>query len=404
MDYEMHFRRVVNLETLKEINEAHFIATGFASVFADEQGREIGGGSGYSKFCQKVQSTEEGRAGCWRSNYLAGQKAKKSGKPFIYLCHTGLIDIAIPIIVEGRFMGLMLTGQVKCIPDEFPGLEKMPRTKDWLQDSEFKRLYDEIETMSRKRIEATANTFFLMVNCLVEKCLSEVRQQLLLREKEKLIKETQIRHELEQSLKEAQVIALQEQINPHFIFNILNSISVLLSLKELGKAQAVIKAFSEMLRYVLKKASLQIRLEEELDYIDRYLFIQNLRFGNRILVHTDIHPSLLDLKIPYFTLQPLVENAVMHGLGPKEYGGTIKIKAYSRDGIVVVSVEDSGVGITPVELERIRKSLHSKTSSIRHKGGLFNVDKRMRLLYGDSYSLEINSIEGSGTEVKLLLR
>jgi LytS/YehU family sensor histidine kinase len=404
MDYELQYRKVINLEVFRQIQESHFIATGFASVFADEYGNELGGGSGYCDFCNLMQSRPEGKEGCRLSDYLAGERARKLGKPYIYKCHAGLIDIAIPIVVQGHFMGTMLTGQVKCIESEFETLDKIPSKKDWLQDPQYKKLYDKIETASRKRIEATAHTFFLMVNSLVEKHISEIVQEQLLAEKEKLIRETQIRHELEKSLKEAQLRALQQQINPHFIFNILNSISVLVRLEQLDKAQAVIGAFTKMLRYSLNKTNTLVSLEEELEYISQYLFIQNLRFGNRILYEMEIDPCLSLIKIPFFSLQPLVENAVIHGLEPKEDGGKVKISAKIEGKNVLISVQDNGLGIPENEAREIQNHLSLESDSHRLNIGMLNVHKRLKLLYGDDYSIQIQSREGFGTVVNIIIK
>lgn len=189
METEYSLSNFVKLDVLRTIQDSFSTATGIAAVFADEYGNELGEGANYSKFCSKLHSHEQGINACKLSNYLAGQKANKLKKPFIYKCHAGLIDIAVPIIVNSQYLGTMMAGQVKCLDTVPPYLEKLPSYLNWLSDSEYIELYSEIEYLPRQRIEAIAHTLFIVVNYIVEKKISEIAQDTVNRQKEQLIKE-----------------------------------------------------------------------------------------------------------------------------------------------------------------------------------------------------------------------
>lgn len=406
MAFEIRLSRFIKLKVLKDIQESFSIATGLATVFADAMGNPINDGSNYSSFCKKLKTNSLGRDCCKFSNYLAGQKSKALKRPYIYKCHAGLIDISVPIIVNNQFLGTMIAGQVKNNDLEYNNLEKMPSPFDWLKSSEYQDMYSQIEVVSRQRIEATANTLFVIVNFIVEKSISELTQMELTEQKENLLKEIQARAELEKLLKEAELKALQNQINPHFMFNILNTVNRLISLQQYHKAQDVLTAFTKMLRYSLRNfANNQsiVTLRQELDYVEKYLLIQNLRFGDRIKYSIEIDPRLFSLEIPFFSLQPLVENAIVHGLEPKESGGTVYIIGKAEDAKAVIIIRDNGVGMKDKRLKAyLSNDEHSPMSNNLHDSiGISNVYNRLKLIYGNMFDFHLASNKGHGTTVTL---
>lgn len=388
-----------DLNVLQEIQESFSIATGLASVLADVRGVHIGPGTNFSAFCNKIRSRQEGCDSCTMSNYIAASIARKNRKPFIYKCHSGLIDMVVPIIVNSQYIGSMLAGQIKCNDEEFPAIKKMPARFKWQEDPEMIQEYAKIEILPRKKIEAAANTLFVMVNYIIEKSIKQSIQEKLYEKNELLLKEIESKHRLEKSLKEAELKALQHQINPHFLYNVLNIINRSIFLGELNKAQEVLSAFTKMLRYSAKDIENTVTLQQELDYIEKYLFIQHLRFGERVKYLLDIEPELLNMQIPCFTLQPLVENAIVHGLEPKELGGVLKITAKSDSRYIYITIEDNGLGM-PAEMLSSLKNLHFDKSPPTGIG-FRNVYTRLKLFFGDCYSFDIDSQPNGGTKIRL---
>jgi two-component system, LytTR family, sensor kinase len=201
-------------------------------------------------------------------------------------------------------------------------------------------------------------------------------------------------------LLEARLDALQRQINPHFLFNTLNSITSLVrSQPEL--AREMIVKLANILRVLLKDREAFLPLREELQFTDDYLDIEVVRFGNKLKVVKEIAEDTLDIVVPGMLLQPLIENSIKHGLEPRISGGTVTLRSRITDeGRLMVEVEDDGVGMGPERNEA------SPLSGLVRPGtgiGVRNVRERMEVLYGHLATVEINSRPGRGTKVTLLM-
>lgn len=194
----------------------------------------------------------------------------------------------------------------------------------------------------------------------------------------------------------AELKALRAQINPHFLFNSLNTI-VSLCRTDSESARELIIELSDFFRRSLKSAREFISIEEELELVDSYLALEKARFGNRLTIEKDIDTAALDVQIPAFTLQPLVENAVKHGLLAQEEGGTVKVSVQKCDGKVDILITDNGQGIDPEILGKILVYGFGKGTGV----GLTNVNERLKTIYGPQYALAINSVVGQGTCIGL---
>ncbi len=205
--------------------------------------------------------------------------------------------------------------------------------------------------------------------------------------------------------REAEFLALQARIHPHFLFNALNSISRDIMLRGGHDALALVDALAALLRYGLDQGGGISTLEAELEIVRQYAFIQGYRFSDRIAVEIDCRIARpAAVKLPAFSIQPLVENAFIHGLEPKVSGGRISVVAEKRGSAVAVTVADDGIGMDGERLEAIRHrkelSIDGHLSSI----GLSNVRDRLRLFTGDPRSFGIRSSAEAGTVVEILLR
>ncbi|WP_345473374.1 histidine kinase [Glutamicibacter ectropisis] len=196
-------------------------------------------------------------------------------------------------------------------------------------------------------------------------------------------------------LLEAQMRALRAQISPHFIYNSLNAIASFIN-TDPARARELVIEFADFTRYSFRRRGEFTTLAEELEAIDRYLLLEKARFGDRIKVSLQIAPEVLPTQIPFLALQPLVENAVRHGLEARPDGGVISITA-TEDGLhAVISVEDDGMGMDPEQLAGVLAG----TTTTMHVG-LRNVDLRLRQLYGNSNGLVIETAPGAGTLITL---
>ena len=198
---------------------------------------------------------------------------------------------------------------------------------------------------------------------------------------EKRLEQQQLR------LNEARLAALSSQINPHFLFNTLNSVASLIRLDP-DQARQVVYKLSKILRRLLRQQDNLTTLREELGFIEDYLAIEMVRFGDKLRFVKEIDPDTLDLLVPSMLLQPLVENSIRHGLASKVDGGTIRVRGRRIGNQLQIVVEDDGVGIPESRLARMFE-----------QGGIGvnNVNERLKVLYGDSYRMWIDSRPGEGT-------
>jgi two-component system, LytTR family, sensor kinase len=192
---------------------------------------------------------------------------------------------------------------------------------------------------------------------------------------------------------EAELRALRAQISPHFIYNSLAAIASFVR-TDPDRARELLLEFADFTRYALRRGGAFTTLAEELRNVERYLVLEQARFGDRLRISLLIAPEVLPVTVPYLAIQPLVENAVRHGLATKEGGGHVSITASDEGAEAVITVEDDGVGSDP---QAIRAVLDSHTDG--DNVGLGNVDARLRQVYGDDFGLVVETAPGAGTKV-----
>ena len=198
--------------------------------------------------------------------------------------------------------------------------------------------------------------------------------------------------EQEKLLMESRLDALASQINPHFLFNTLTSVSSLIR-SEPEKARTLIVKLSGLLRRLLRSQEHFVTLREELDAIDEYLDIESIRFGPQLRVDKDIDPATLNLIVPSMLLQPLVENSIKHGLSQKLGEGCITIRCRRDGDHAIIDVIDNGAGFRASEAGRV------KGTGI----GLRNMNERLRVIYGANYQLQLDSVPGEGTCARIII-
>ena len=200
----------------------------------------------------------------------------------------------------------------------------------------------------------------------------------------------------QESLRRTELALLQAQINPHFLYNTMDTIIWLIEADKQQEAVEMVANLSSFFRHSLSKGEDVITLAEEERHVRSYLQIQHARYQDIMEYILDIDPGLHDAMLPKLTLQPLVENALYHGIKLKRAKGTIRITATLADGCVLLRVEDNGVGITPQRLAQLRDAMERQE---RVGFGLSAVNQRLMLQFGPEYGLRIDSEEGVGTTV-----
>ena len=203
--------------------------------------------------------------------------------------------------------------------------------------------------------------------------------------------------EQERLLLNARMTALQNQINPHFLFNTLNSVSSLVRFAP-DTARELILKLAKILRRLLHSSDAFVPLQEEIDFIDNYLDIEVVRFGrDKLRVFKELDPASLDVMVPSMLLQPLVENSIKHGLSTKLEGGSIFLRSRLADTSLTIEVEDDGVGMGSAQF------LEKPTGLGEGGIGMANIAERLKVLYGDTARMTVDSRNGKGTLVRLRL-
>ena len=205
--------------------------------------------------------------------------------------------------------------------------------------------------------------------------------------------------------------ALQNQINPHFLYNTLEAIRSDALIADQKEIADITESLATFFRYTISNVEDKVTLEDELNNASNYFRIQNYRFNDRIRLTVNNHGSdkLLKTPIPKLTLQPIVENAIIHGLEQKIEKGTVMINISDTEKKVIIDVTDDGVGIEDEVLERINNRLHRLSNSQLEeklsKGGiaLLNVNNRFKMTFGEAYGLKVSSVKDYGTTVNISL-
>lgn len=210
----------------------------------------------------------------------------------------------------------------------------------------------------------------------------------------------------EKQLKIAELRTLQTQINPHFLYNTLETIIWMAEAKKAPQVIEITKALSHFFRISLSKGKDVISLENEIEHIRNYLLIQKIRYQDILEVTFHLNEDILKFETVKLTLQPLVENAIYHGIKNRRGKGFVRIKGdFTPEGYISIDIIDNGIGITEDKLDDIRKQLSEGIPFDKKQGGfgMVNVHQRIKLHYGSPFGLKINSWYGSGTRVSLII-
>ena len=228
------------------------------------------------------------------------------------------------------------------------------------------------------QLDATFNEMMRRIRYLADKLLQEQENQ-----------------------RKSELKALQNQINPHFLYNTLDSIIYMIDKGENQKAEEMIVALSKFFRISISRGKTIISLKDEVEHVRNYLLIQKIRFGDQFTYSINVDPSLYQYSCIKLILQPLVENAIEHGLNDNESGGQIEIIGTQNESYIILKIKDNGYGISEDKLEQIYKSFHD--DSIHQGVGLKNVYQRIKIYYGEEADIKIDSLFDEGTIISIYI-
>ncbi|MBZ4654104.1 MAG: putative sensor histidine kinase [Peptococcaceae bacterium] len=389
----LKLKDIVDVNTLIDIQDKLAKLVGVPTITVDTYGVPVGKSSNFTPFCKRIRSSEKGRQKCISCDRQAGLLAIQEGKPRIYNCHTGLIDCVAPIIIDNYFLGSVLGGQVLLKGQKSRDsidIERISRDFD-IPLSQLKEAVQYIPLVSQEYLQNSVDFYVFLASYIAQLGMSRLTQ-------ERLLKQSKEKFELEQKAKKMELKTIQAQINPHFLFNTLNTIARMALMENAPQTEELIYNLSDLLRYNLKNIEEFPKIKDEIENVKRYLFIQSLRYSDRITYEIDISEAIMDYRIPSMILQPLAENCMVHGLETKKEGGKIEITGrLVSDNEIVIKVSDNGKGIKP-EVLNLLQNMNGTLN--QYLGiGLQNTHDRIKHYFGDRYGLKIESIPDVETNV-----
>lgn len=378
--------QLIEEDKLVRIIETFSKATGITIDINDALGFPVVQHDYFYGFCQSIRSKKIGLKRCIDSNAELGFKTAEQGDSCLGKCHAGVMLMSVPIFVDSQFYGSITCGQMHLEKPQAPEIEAMLQaTTDLGLDPEhLAQTFQEIQEISMEKCQAAAGLIQIVVSYIVELIYRAKMQEELSRDRLKAAEDARMIVELEHTLHEAELKNLQAQIKPHFLFNTLNTIISLVTLRENEKGLNTLFALSNLLRQNLDQPEELVTLKDEVNYVESYLLIQKNRFGSRLETSVDIPEDLQAIRVPFLSLQPLVENACIHGLEPKEGIGHLKITAETLDNKIIISVIDDGIGM-PLHYSKLDLNKDYQFPGI----GLRNVHKRLQLQFGKEFGISL---------------
>ncbi|NLU07332.1 MAG: histidine kinase [Clostridiales bacterium] len=387
---------IIVANSLQDIQDKYSKLTNLSTITVDRQGVPVIKPSNFSKYCNLIRSSKEGYRRCITCDAMGGLQSSKLKKPIIYRCHAGLTDFSAPIIVNNIHLGSMLCGQVSIKEKDTRNSIDLQKLSEelCLPVDKLESALKEINTVSYEKVKNSADFMYMFANLIAKMGVANITHS-------KLLQETKEKMKFQQLARDIQIKSIQSQINPHFLFNTLNTMASMSLLENSNSTVELIYALSDILRYSLKNSDKMVNISVEINNIKKYLFIQSVRFKDKLKYKIDVPKNLLSCKIPAMTLQPIVENAVIHGIEPKKESGKIYINSKIKFGnCIVFKIQDNGMGIEADKLKSLKNKINSTNRDDSNIGmGIQIVQDRIKYYFGAQYGIDIKSSPDSGTIV-----
>lgn len=397
---------LVPFDAFREIIKSVYTVTGLRTVVTDYKGTLYDGFEVEGEYdpCHDIRFSEMGEM-CARSDAFAGLEAARLGKPILYLCHLGAAEAVSPIIVNGQYYGSILTGHSLLPPEEMAQLPQFVTNNMKLTPHQ-KLLCDELPSKlvpnTLKRLQAIAQLLFIVTNYIAEIGYRTITQKKIDEYEMSLLQERSINAELERNIANAQVRNMQAQMHPHFLFNALNTINQTAILEGSTETPKLIRALSGIMRRTLDSSEKPETLGDELEQVKNYLYIAQISIGDRLKLAWDIDNSCLDASLPAFTIQPLIENAIMHGISRKVEGGTLSVTIKKLHGMLHIDICDTGCGMDEPTLQKIQAlKTNDYSSGATTSIGIRNSMQILNSFFGPSFNWFVDSTAEEGTQFHL---
>lgn len=392
----------LDMQALGVLIEKLSQALGLRLSLVDTSGNTIVSSSNRTEFCTLLRDTSNGRhcknrlRAAIKELFPPGENDKtKNTRGALFVCCNSIASVLIPVYGNRKIAGYIKCGEVffsKSNQNMMTSSLRKNAQSYGLPPSELLRASKSIRVELKSVLYAAAEATLTITNYITEMAAANLRRKELDKSRLSLAQEQMASAKLEKALQEADFKLLQSQVNPHFLFNTLNIIAQMAYVEGVENVANVIWSLSDLLRFTLRRSEELITLQEEIKLLQNYVLIQETRFGDRLAVSWDIDASLDGVLVPCMILQPLVENAILHGLEPLMKTGRINISVKKEANTALITIRDNGVGFSPEEFK-------TKPGHI----GIAGVRNRLQYYFADAATFMIESGEGKGTKVSLRL-
>lgn len=378
-------RDLLDLNSIQRIQDDFARSMNLAFITVDYRGVPITQPSGFTEFCSKAREKVAFREMCFQCDAHGGLHSAITGVPYIYRCHADLVDFAVPLILEGSYVGAVLGGQVKLRDKEIDQLEYLiPRQMDWQKDPELAAAHEKIKVTEYAKVESSVTLLRNMIQYLLEEAYRKSEEPA----------------EAEKPKEQEEAKAGGSSLNAmdsDRVFYILNVAAKMAYQEKAPRTESVICDFADMLRYVWRSEGSKLTtIGEELDYVAQLLRVQKAQLGEHLSYQLDVPESCRAAVCPRMLLQPLVSNALHDGLSDPSGACSIQIRGETDKDDVLIYVCDNGAGMSSQTVESILDTQGFRDSQ-DERVNLYNMNRRLKGFFGARYGMTIRSV-GDGVE------
>lgn len=382
-----NFVELVDQELLLNIMRKIADATGMGIAAVDYCGKPAAGCVGYSSFCKHVQSDPMRKRLCEVSTGIGEVQAATIHEPYIYVCPHGLLEVSVPIVIDGEFLGGLVAGQVSCedIPENVSRLASIFPQDIICSDNPGEK-FEQTTKMTFQEFEATAQMIYLLITELFQARAAGLRR------KNEPPRENE---ELKEQLRKDEISILSLQMNRNFLVRSMISIANMAAVEDAVKTNEMVGTLAKVLWDNMEEKKNSRFLCDELEMLRCYLTLQKQQVED-LEYEIDIPEDMMLQRIPSMLLFPVVDQAVYCGIRYKRGGGKIRIKTSYNDGFVKIDIEDNGLGIGFRELKALFPQITEEYSQEGGKSGIELAEKRLSILFPHNYEAKVELRRGAG--------
>ena len=402
---ELDIIHLFGKEKLEDIQRRLSKATGLAFVTVDFKGEPITEPTSFSHFCQAVRRDPVAFERCKSSDAFGSIQAAVTKRTNVYFCPCGLMEVAIPIIVRGHYLGGFIGGQIRCndAPESVSRLSSVMRSAQSDEAiAKFQGLMEEIPVHSYEKFMDIANLVFLVINQLSENELSQHMQEEALKKRIKKMQALNQHYLKENQQKSREIQALKIDSNPYEMLDIFTALVNLTVIEDAPQTNELLTSFISYMKYKYMEKGTFVSIGEEIDQAERYLAFQKKKLGDRLNFSIQLRKEMPIQKIPANVLIPFVQNAVYNGIMLKREGGEVKITGSASNNKLVIEITDTGLGLDQEELDIKYETYGDMHEGYYIKLGMDYARETMRRLYGDKFEVLVENNRNKGSRSILI--